>query len=105
MAFFYEEKFVFFQVIFLKLDIFNVDSFLSVFLNHRRDFTGDVGNRLDAEDTRIFGSRERLNEDLVERYSLLVFEVNAVELAVGSSTSFVKSCSFRCLFRLNYLLV
>ena len=82
------EQSIKFEVVFLKLDILDVDSFLSVFLNHRRDFLGYVGNRLDAEDTRIISGREGLNEDLVERYSQLVFEVNAVELAVGGSGAF-----------------
>ena len=67
-----------FQIHFLELDIFNVDGFCPVLLNHSRDFVGYVGNRLDAEDTRIIGSREGLNEDLVERDGLFIFEVNAV---------------------------
>ena len=48
--------------------------FLSVFLNHGRDLLGYVGNkRLDAEDTRIIGSHERLNEILLSlRFSAIL---------------------------------
>ena len=77
------EKRVKFQIDFLELNILNVDGFGPVLRNHGRDFVGYVGDRLDAENTRIIGSREGLNKDLVERYGLFVFEVNAVELALG----------------------